>query len=475
MTRITPQLTMNSAVRNSQLRTRNLYKFQQQLSTGLRIRKASDDAAAMERVLALQTQNSQQESNLRTTEYVTGVLNQSVTYLQEARSVLLRAKEIAVDVSQPGSGIARGIYATELNGLLDRLTQVANASDGDRYFFGGTKSSSPPFTRVGDATTYSGSLDATTALLSGTREITVLRPGTEVFLSSDRQSTVITGRSGARTSGGTDSARGSGELIVKPTGASFAGGSGVASGPSAASNTIIGAAGANQLTIVDTAGDGSAGTVSLNGNDPIAFTNADTDLQVIDGQGGVVYLDMSAISAGFNGVVDITADGTVSIDGGTTEVPIDFSAAQMLVDGNTGAVTTIDTTNVRLAATDEVEYPGTLDAFTAIVALRDALLEGDTTDGELSRFATARSADFERHAEAVLNAVGETATNLETLENFKIQTEDLQVETQATMAKLQGADMAEAAIGLQNEQRLLEMTFASLVRAFDANLMDFIR
>lgn len=475
MTRITPQLTINAAVRNSQLRTRSLHKFQQQLSTGLRIHKASDDAAAMERVLALQTQTSQQESNLRTIDHVSGVLNQSVTHLTEARNVLLRAKEIAIDVSQPGSDIARGVHITELNGLLDRMTQVVNATDGDRYLFGGTRSSDPPFTKTGEAVTYNGSLDPTTALIGGTRTVTVLRPGNDVFLSSDREPTIITGTSGARSSGGTDSARGSGELIVKHTGIAFGGSSGVASGTGAADNTIIGPTGAYQLTIVETAGDGSAGTISLNGNGPVPFTNGDTNLQVSDGQGGYVYLDTTNIAANFNGTIDITADGTVSIDGGATEVPIDFSDAQMLVDANTGAATTVDTTDVRLAATDHVEYPGTHDAFSAIVALRDAIAEGNLTDGELSRFATARSEDFERHSEAVLNTIGETATNLETLENFKVRTEDLQVETLATIAKLQGADMAEAAIGLQNEQRLLEMTYASLARAFDANLIDFIR
>ena len=217
------------------------------------------------------------------------------------------------------------------------------------------------------------------------------------------------------------------------------------------------------------------GTVSLNGHDPIAWTDADTDLKISDGLGGFVHLDMTNIAANFNGTIDITADGTASIDGGASEVPIDFYSAQMLIDADTGAVTTIDTTNLRRAAIDQVEYPGTHDAFSAIVALRDAIASGDKTDGELSRFATARSEDFERHSEAVLNAIGETATNLETLENFKVRTEDLQVETLATIARLQGADMAEAAIGLQNEQRLLEMTYASLARAFDANLIDFIR
>lgn len=475
MTRITPQLTINAAVRNSQLRTRSLNKYQKQLSTGLRLHKASDDAAAMERVLALQTQSNQHESNIKTIDHVSTVLNQTVTHLQEARNVLNRAKEIAIDVSQPGSGIARGVHVTELNGMLDRLTQVVNATDGNRYLFGGRQSDTPPFTTSADGVTYTGSPDPTTALIGASRNVTVLHAGTDVFLSTDRQPTEITGLSGAESTGGTDSARGTGELIVRHTGISFAGASGVASGTGAADNTIIGPAGAYQLTIVDSIGDGSAGTISLNGNDPVPFTNSDTNLKVSDGQGGVVYIDTTAITPGFNGTIGITADGSMSIDGGASEVAIDFSNAQILVDSGTGAVTTVDSSNVRRAATDKVDYPGTHDAFSAIIALRDALMADEMTDGELSRFATARSEDFERHADAVLDTIGEVATSLETLENFKIRTEDLQVETLSTIANLQGADMAEAAIGLQNEQRLLEMTYASLARAFDANLLDFIR
>src|SRR5439155_11953260 len=99
------------------------------------------------------------------------------------------------------------------------------------------------------------------------------------------------------------------------TSTTYQAGSGVQTGSgSAAGDTVIGPAGAHQLTIVDTSGTGAAGTVSLDGGPAVAFTNADTNLKVSGPNGQVVFVDTTAITANFNGTVNITANGTVSVD-----------------------------------------------------------------------------------------------------------------------------------------------------------------
>src|SRR5690606_13494775 len=134
----------------------------------------------------------------------------------------------------------------------------------------------------------------------------------DVFQPIARGKTLFLGGTGAAPGTGTDSALGRGTLIVSHTSTTYTAGSGVAAGTSSADgDTIIGPAGAHILTIEDTSGTGAFGTVSLNGGPPVSFTNGDTNLKVIGPLDEVVYLDTTAITAGFSGDVEITADGTL--------------------------------------------------------------------------------------------------------------------------------------------------------------------
>jgi len=61
------------------------------------------------------------------------------------------------------------------------------------------------------------------------------------------------------------------------------------------------------------------------------------------------------------------------VDGGATSVPINFSSNQVVTNGTTGAVTNVDSTNIRSTGTDNLNYTGTFDAFQSLIALRDDL------------------------------------------------------------------------------------------------------
>ena len=118
----------------------------------------------------------------------------------------------------------------------------------------------------------------------------------------------------------------------------------------------------------------ASGTASLNGGPAISWTNTDTNLQVVGPNGEVAYIDTSAITAGFNGSVSLTANGTLSTDGGASTTPITFSSNQVVTNSQTGAVTNVNSTNIHQAGTDHLEYTGTLDAFQTLIALRNDLL-----------------------------------------------------------------------------------------------------
>jgi ABC-2 type transport system permease protein len=143
-----------------------------------------------------------------------------------------------------------------------------------------------------------------------------------------------------------------GAVAVKHVLTTYAGTSGVAPGTSSARrDTVIGPAGAHKLTIKDTSGKGTAGTVSLNGAKPVNFTNTDANLKVTGPDREVVYIDTTKIAAGFNGTVDITATGTLSSDNGLSTIPIDFTEKQVVKNQVTREQIRVDSRKIRKAGT----------------------------------------------------------------------------------------------------------------------------
>ena len=305
----------------------------------------------------------------------------------------------------------------------------------------------------------------------------VVYSGAEVFQSRARSDTIFVGHTGAATGSGTDSGVGPATLSVIHAATTFAAGSGVQAGISSpGGDTIIGPSGSHMLTIVDTSGNGTSGTVSLNGGAPVAFTNADSDLEVSGPSGEKVYVDTTSIVAGFSGDIAITADGVLSIDGGASTTSVDFSSNQVIQNSLTGEVTNIDSSAIRQVGTEHVEYQGTADIFTALIELRNDLrntrdLPSSARNDALNR----RVGDLDRVREDVMSVVGEQSVALQHLDSLEHKVQDIQLETRRIISENESADIAEVAIKLQNEQALLQFTLASTAMVLDQSLLDYLR
>jgi flagellar hook-associated protein 3 len=482
--RVTPQLYIAQALTNAQLHTANLADLQRQASSGLRIEKPSDDPQALPILLANKTRDARYDVELANMNDARTVLNLSVTHLLEVNDLFVRAGEIALQGNQAFESSERAALAGEVDGLLDNLIALANSQHEGRYLFSGTAVDVKPFAITASTSPadplnvqYLGSGQQTAFPVGPTLTVDALYSGADVFQQRDRQQTLFIGTTGATSGSGTDSATGQGILRVRHTVTSYAAGSGVQTGASsAAGDTIIGAAGTHVLTIDDTSGTGASGTVSLNGGLPIAFTSANTDLQVIDPQGNVVYVDMSTITAGFSGNVEITAGGTLSVDGGVTEVAIDFSANQVVSHDQTGAVTNVDSSNIRQVGSEYVEYAGTADAFQALIALRDDLRDSrDLSQDEWHAAMTRHISDLARVRETIMQTVGQQSATLANLDSLENHTRQIQLETQKIISDIESADITQVIINLQEEQNLLQSTFATTAALFDLSLLDFLR
>ena len=137
-----------------------LAKVQEQLSTMKRINRPSDDPLGSSLVLRFQAAKASLDEFQRSTDAGQEFLESTGTALTQVTDVLQQAKEIAIQGSSDTVSGTRGPLAEQVNQLLEDLVSVANTRFSDRYIFGGTQSTTPPFSVTRDA---SGRISAVTA------------------------------------------------------------------------------------------------------------------------------------------------------------------------------------------------------------------------------------------------------------------------------------------------------------------------
>ena len=230
------------------------------------------------------------------------------------------------------------------------------------------------------------------------------------------------------------------------------------------------------MQVTDTSGNGSAGTVSLDGGPAIAFTSADTNLRVTNNTGDAVFLNTTAITPNFNGNIAITAAGTMSIDGGATSTPLTFAANQSATDSATGAVTFVDTSNVKRAGTEVVQYPGTSDAFQALISLRDDLNNVNHLSGaDQLKALTGHIAELDNVSAHVLTTLGQQSASLQSLSSLQAHLQALQLSANETIGTVGSADITDVVVKLQSYEQLLQLSLASFAQINSISLLNYLK
>ena len=126
-------------------------ELQAQISSGQRITVASDDPAAMQRVLGLQADRQHVQQWARNGDRALSVSQASFAGVKELKGVSDRAGEIAVLGVSVTSPEGYRAYSSEANALLEQALQSANTRQAGQHLFGGTQTDTPPFTATRDA------------------------------------------------------------------------------------------------------------------------------------------------------------------------------------------------------------------------------------------------------------------------------------------------------------------------------------
>ncbi len=145
--RIATAFAYENSVTNLQLRQQQLSESQQQLTSGKRVNKPSDDPAAAarsERALALQ---SRTDAEMRALDTSRLAMQFTESALGSAGDLLQTVRERVMSAGNGAYGdVERKSLADAITGLRTELLEVANRSDGvGRYLFGGQGSDQPPF------------------------------------------------------------------------------------------------------------------------------------------------------------------------------------------------------------------------------------------------------------------------------------------------------------------------------------------
>lgn len=145
--RISTSMIFDAGVRAMNDQTASLLHLQQQVATGRRILKPSDDPVAAARALEVQqakdvvSQFTTNQGNAKSS------LGMEEAQLSSAVDLLVRVRELAVQGGNAAlSGKDRESLAFELRARFDELVGIANSTDGTgNYIFSGYMGSTKPF------------------------------------------------------------------------------------------------------------------------------------------------------------------------------------------------------------------------------------------------------------------------------------------------------------------------------------------
>ena len=165
-----------------------LVKLQQQISTGVRLTRPSDDPAAAAKVLELEQNVSlqlQYQSNINLAEQRLSLEDSILTGYD---NLLIRVRELAIQANNASvDAVSRNAIAAEIDERLKELVSLANATDanGD-YLFAGFQNNLPPFVQATtgsrDHVDFFGDGGVRAIQISENRQISADISGREIFM-----------------------------------------------------------------------------------------------------------------------------------------------------------------------------------------------------------------------------------------------------------------------------------------------------
>jgi flagellar hook-associated protein 3 FlgL len=178
LSRVTYQSISQNSLFGLQSALSRTQDLQNQLSTGRRVSKPSDDPAAAGSSMALRSQRSADEQYIRNSDAATGRLNVTDNTLQTVTDRLQRVRDLVITGRDGAIGSdSQAALATEVSSIRDDMISIYNTRYQDRPIFGGTV---PGTDAVDPAGTYIGDDQPVQARISREGTVRVDVKGSDV-------------------------------------------------------------------------------------------------------------------------------------------------------------------------------------------------------------------------------------------------------------------------------------------------------
>ncbi|MCH8218296.1 MAG: flagellar hook-associated protein FlgL [Planctomycetes bacterium] len=211
------------------LHSRDLARLQEQVSTGSRVNRISDDPSVAAQLLSLE---SQKQSLIHYQDGLTDIVNtmeMANTILESMTAELRSTQEVLTQIAGGIHGQSnRDRIADSIDDRLEQTLLLANTKNGNRYLFSGAKTSTQPFVATRDnnneitAVTYQGSQEQRRVEVAAGVKTAVYWVGNDVFRGSQRKTAeFVLDNTGATIGSGTSGVRGDVWLEVTANGASY--------------------------------------------------------------------------------------------------------------------------------------------------------------------------------------------------------------------------------------------------------------
>jgi flagellar hook-associated protein 3 FlgL len=499
--RITNQMMFNNALINIFRQNEGLLRTQEQLASGKRVNRPSDDPFAMMSILSLRTEKQQNEQFVKNNATGTSVFNLTDSILDEANSVALRAKELGLQATN-GTETAqtRLVIATEIDQLINEAIQIGNRQSENRYLFGGQNTTLAPVTSTGS---YAGSPNRLQFNIgNGSRlEVGVLA---SEFLTADMNPDIHPAtplselNKGAGASGTftlTDRAGNSANVTVGSANTigdviNFINGSGnnltaaISADGTGLTITDSTAVPIQSMSITDVSGTatvslGIAGTraiSSFTGNDLDPVVTAGTPLTALFGGNGLIPTDINIVNGAASATVTFAGAVTVgdlinaiNASGANVTASLDSLGTRLVLTSNSASTVAYAVDLGTGKTADLLGIGGGRNLISTLKGLSAALKANDVT--------------------GILGAVGNLDTNLGTIEALRGEAgsraarislqeqvlESSRFDIDVRTGELEGANVFEAASELALIQSALQATLSSTAAIIQPTLLDFLR
>ncbi|MGZ8210359.1 MAG: flagellar hook-associated protein FlgL [Burkholderiales bacterium] len=430
--RISTSMLFERGITGIQRHQSELADLQQKVSAGRRVLKPSDDpiaAAAAMTVRQAQGVNAQFAANAANAQTALGLEEEA---LSQATRALQDVKTLAVSAGNPALQNAdRASLATALQGLYSELLGIANRTDGSGHFlFSGYQASTQPFAESAPGVVaYAGDEGARLMQVGAQRRIAVGDNGAEIF-----------------------------QRIREGNGTFVA----------AAAVTNAGTAVADTGTVTN----GQAWANPANSGDYVVrfhvAPGAGTTYDIVDNATGLSMLTGVAAAGGPHARAYQPGSSIVLQRQAGDPSAAPFDAGVQI--GVAGAPADGDTISIRQS--------GNKDVFATLNDLISTLRTSQTQDpasraGYQNRLNQAMT-NVDRGLDQILTARASVGSRLQEIEALQTSTDDLAIQYEAELSRLQDLDYAQALTELTKRQFNLEAAQKSFMAVSALKLFDLL-